>query len=143
LGQLLKSSLKVTERSTYDENGEFADVDSFFELDGVIAEADLQEARMLVAGALRPAGLSIATKELVRVSLLTKTRGGEDPVDVKTRMRVMAEQMATYPPDIVVDACRFWSNNEKFFPAWSELKDLLDVRVKRRKRLAAAVGHAG
>jgi len=42
---------------------------------------------------------------------------------------------------VVIDACRYWARAETWFPSWAELKDQLDARVKRRRRLRDAVMH--
>ena len=54
-------------------------------------------------------------------------------------MAAYAEYLAEYPADVVIDALRWWARVEKWWPAWSELKELLDRRVIRRKALRKAL----
>jgi hypothetical protein len=139
--RLLGSSLECRERSRLDPVYGY-DFEHDYALVGPVEAGALQEMRRALADALVPAPGPMIAKELARLGMITKVRA-EEVDEIKLRMAIFAEEMAAYPADVVVDACRFWGRTEKFFPSWAELKDLLDVRVKRRKRLAAAVGHAG
>jgi hypothetical protein len=142
LKQELGRSLVSRETDLLDPVYGWVGHETAFSLVGPVDQGALERCRCAAAKTLQPAGGEVAVKELTRLGLQTKLRA-EDGGTMEARLLVYAEDLAQYPADIVVDACRFWGRTEKFFPAWSELKDLLDVRVKRRKRLAAAVGHAG
>lgn len=76
--------------------------------------------------------------ELGRLRAMTKAKA-EDQDSVEFLLRCYSDDMREYPADVVREACRKWARTEKFFPAWCELKDLLDGFVTKRRRLLAAV----
>lgn len=135
LGRSLRSELG---RAIYGTDGQFEGSEVSFVLHGEVGKAERDQAIRLVSQSLRPAGPELAAKELGRLALLTKSRAEGDD-DTKARLVVMADELANYPADVVLDALRYWARTEKFFPAWAELRDLLDRRVQRRKRLRAAL----
>jgi hypothetical protein len=139
--RLLGSSLECKERTKIDPVYGY-DFEPDYALVGPVDADALQQMRRALADALVPAPGPMIAKEIARLGMVCKVRA-EEVDEIKLRIGVFADELREYPADVLVDACRFWGRTEKFFPAWSELKDLLDVRVKRRKRLAAAVGHAG
>lgn len=140
LRRALGRSLVSNEVAIYDARFGFDGIDHRYEVTGADSEV-VRTALAIVELALAPAGNAVAVKELTRLGMMTKARA-EDVGTLEARLVVFAEELATYPEDVVIDACRYWGRAEKFFPSWSELKDLLDRRVKRRQRMRDALARA-
>lgn len=99
--------------------------------DGDIPESDRVSARLLVDEVCRPSEPIIIFRELARLRVLTKARA-ESSDDLESMASIYADEMASYPQDCVVWACRKWARMEKWWPSWSELKELLDRAAKKR-----------
>jgi hypothetical protein len=100
--------------------------------------ADRAAALAILDVALSPAPVEAVAREVTRLRMMTKARA-EDATDTKFMAAAYMEELTRYPADIVSDALRFWARNEKWWPAWSELRDLLDARVRRRRAMKAAL----
>lgn len=83
-------------------------------------------------------GLEFATKELVRIKMLTKA-AKQDDMDTELLLGIMAEELADYPADVVRDSCRFYTKRNKWFPSWSELQELCEERALKRRVLLNAL----
>ena len=94
-----------------------------------MAESDLIPALAEIDRDLASAPIEAAGRELARLSLLTKSR------DQPGAMTAYLEELRHYPEWAINDACQHWRENEKFFPAWSELRELLEARIGRFKRI--------
>lgn len=105
-----------------------------------IPEADRQNALAIAEVAFTPAPKSVIGSELTRLRLLTKARA-ESQDDTRLMAAAYAQEMSAYPADCVVWACRKWARTEKWWPAWSELKALLDRAVAERKALREVLSH--
>lgn len=99
--------------------------------DGDIPESDRASARLLVDEVCKPSEPVIIFKELARLRVLTKARA-ESSDDLESMASIYADEMASYPQDCIVWACRKWARMEKWWPSWSELKELLDRAAKKR-----------
>ena len=108
-----------------------------FDFDGA-PEADVHQALATLEAVNAPCPLPIAEKAIATLRVRTKARA-EDAADMKLMLAVFSQDIADYPPDVVVDTCKAWARMEKWFPSWSELKGLLDRRVKRRRRMLDAL----
>lgn len=102
---------------------------------------DLKRALWMVEKTLRPAPKVVVQSELARLKVTTKSRA-ENGEDLSLMLAAYAEYLEEYPADVMVDAMRAWARNEKWWPAWSELKESLDWRVKKRRALQAGLGRA-
>lgn len=100
-------------------------------IDGDISESDKAAARLLVDEVCRPSEPTVIFKELARLRVLTKARA-ESSYDIESMASIYADEMASYPQDCIVWACRKWARMEKWWPSWSELKELLDRAAKKR-----------
>ena len=98
-------------------------------------EAERQSAIAMLEQLNQPAGQQFATLELTRLKVLTKSRERGD--DLKLQIAVMAEELGTYPPDVVREACRTWRST--WFPSWAELRDECDAAAKMRRDLLKAL----
>lgn len=112
-----------------------------YALDRKIQEDDRIATLARAEAALRPAPAEVVKSELARLKVTTKARA-EAAEDLALTMAAYAEYLREYPADVVRDALRWWARNEKWWPAWAELKDLLERRVKRRRALAEALRRA-
>lgn len=101
-------------------------------------EADVRAGLAILEAIDRPCPLPIAEKAIATLRVRTKARAG-DAADTALMLAIFSEDVGDYPPDVVVDACKGWARSEKWFPAWSELKEYLDRRVKRRRLMAEAL----
>jgi hypothetical protein len=102
---------------------------------------ELATAIAIVEATLRPCPDAVVKKELLRLKLTTKSRTQSED-ELVFQVAVYADELARYPEDVVVDALRYWGSREKWWPAWAELKSLLDDRCERRFALADALRHA-
>lgn len=101
-------------------------------------ERELRGAIALLENANQPSPPEHIVFELGRLRVQTKAKA-EDSDNIEFILRVYAEDMRAYPADVVREACRKWARNEKFFPAWCELKTELDRMANKRMRLLAAL----
>ena len=97
-----------------------------------------EEAIAVLEALNAPAGQSECAVELGRLTVLTKARS-EDRDDTKFRLGVLADELASYPLDVVRGACRHWTKYRTFFPAWAELRALCEERVLKRRCLLSAL----
>lgn len=148
MGDLLKllpssvqAALVEQTRPRYAADGQFESDFVGYRIKHDVPKADLETAWRQVRVINQPADGRVVLAELVRLRALTKMRA-ESEADSKVMIAALAEELAPYPIDIIQDACRRWSRMEKWFPAWAELKDMLDFRVARRKRLEEALAEA-
>jgi len=103
--------------------------------------ADLAAAAMMIRGALQPAVPQTIKAELARLRATTISRNA-DQADLTLTFAAYADAFRDYPADIVIEACRFWARNEKFWPALSELLERMDRKFRRRRLLAEAIEQA-
>lgn len=102
---------------------------------------EIKRALWMVEYTLRPTPDAKVKSELARLKVTTKSRA-EAGEDLALALAAYAEYLAKYPEDVVVDALRYWARNETWWPSWSELKGLLDYRVKKRRALRDALQRA-
>lgn len=134
----VKTALEERWRDNIGMDGQFDTEFAGYALQGPVPKQDLETAWRQMREINTPADLQSIIAELVRLRALTKARA-ETEQDAQILLTALAEEMAPYPIDIIRDACRKWARMEKFFPAWSELKDMMDFRFNRRKRLEQAL----
>ena len=85
-----------------------------------------------------PSGSVFAAKKLAELRALTVHRA-RDGVDVDVMATAYTQRLAEYPADVVADACDSWANANQFWPAWAELKDACDRKMRGRKQLRDAL----
>ena len=101
---------------------------------------DLATARAVVERSLTPSDPETVRNSLAAMAAMVKMTGDDGETEA-FRMRVYARKLAEYPADAVDYACQRWCEHNIFWPAWAELRDLLEARVaERRMMLAACLG---
>lgn len=85
--------------------------------------------------AMMPAPQSDVLMALARLRAMTRApQAGDD--DLKFALGVYAEELATYPGDVVLSVLRDWPKRSMWWPSWHELCcELEDRTVRRRGRL--------
>lgn len=141
LPDTVKGALQERWRDGIGKDGQFDAEFNGYALTCEVPGADLEAAHRQIQQFNAPANLPEIVTELVRLRALTKMRN-ETEIDSQIMISALAEEMAPYPIDIIQDACRKWARMEKFFPSWAELKDMIDFRFNRRKRLEQALAEA-
>lgn len=76
--------------------------------------------------------------ELCRLRTLLAVRAETDE-DWQFKLDTYMDELAEYPADIVVQVLRYWSRNEKWWPTWAELHDLLQRRARSRLACISAL----
>lgn len=114
--------------------GEFSGYETVY-----FPEPERREAMALVKRTLAPITEREAKAELLRLRASVKTRA-EDGDDIKAIAAVFLSYVIEYPADIVRWACRFWADREKFWPSWSELRELLERGMRLRRALVRVLG---
>lgn len=69
---------------------------------------------------------------------LTRQRA-EATEDIAAQIEIYARRMEAYPADIVRYVIKTQTDSSPWWPAWSELKDRLDVFVTARRRKLVAL----
>ena len=112
--------------------------DYLLDPDADVPDADVMEAARTLDKSLLPCPPEIATRALTAMRMRTKG-AAEASEDTEMRLALFAADLTAYPADVVIEACRFWGRNEKWFPSWAELREILDRRVQRRRAMRAAL----
>lgn len=135
------SCLEKRENPIIDPEYGFDGVSTSYELLAPISAQDeslLRRSIATAALACEPARKEFVVFELGRLRAMTKARA-EDQTSTEFLLACYAEDMRQYPADIVREGCRKWARTEKFFPAWSELKEILDRLSRNRFALYHAL----
>ena len=114
---------------------------SRYELVTMPPERDLDAASAMIEATLKPAAAKVVKSELARLRATTISRNTEAS-DLALTFAAYADALTEYPADVVVDTCRYWGRNEKWWPALAELRSRMDRKFRRRKLLAAAIAEA-
>lgn len=112
-----------------------------FEMTGAPPAGDVHSALETLRKAMAPAPTRVIASEIARLRVMTKSRAESDE-DLQLMAAAYVEELAAYPADVVIDACRTWARREKFWPAWHELQEMLDRRVKKRRAMLEALERA-
>lgn len=105
-----------------------------------IEEAD--EAFGLISRILKPADRSLIIKEVTRALLVTKARES-DAGDLKARVSIIAEELASYPEDAIIGACRDWARKNVFAPSLADLLQACQRRCRQRLAILEALKRVG
>jgi hypothetical protein len=73
-------------------------------------------------------------KEIYAMSLGMARRKDQD-LDFKMMVAVYANDLAEYPRDVIVDACKEIRREHRFFPTIADLRDECETRFEFRKAL--------
>lgn len=103
--------------------------------------AEVQTAYRMVSDALRSCSPRVVKQELARLRALTSSREqGQEGLTMV--MAAFAEELSRYPEDIVIDACRRWGRHKKWWPAFSELAEIMEEKITQRRELLKAIERA-
>lgn len=141
LPQSLRTSLEEVAVVSYGEGG-FDSKLTGYKWAADVSEEDIGRALIAIERSLEPSPRSLVAAEVLRLKTLTASRAASAE-DLNVTATLYMDELQAFPPDVVVNACRYWVRNEKWWPAWSELKDILDFRMRRRLALARALREAG
>lgn len=103
-----------------------------------LAELPRDEALKIVTLWMEPLRDHAIFSEIVRLRASCKARP-EEFNDQTMVLRVLAEECAEYPADIVIWVLRQWARREVFTPTLAELRDDLQRAARSRRGLAAAL----
>jgi hypothetical protein len=113
------------------------------EIDAVLGKADVdfpavdaQQALGILEALDQPTSRKDALHWLTWLKTLTRERVLND-ADLRAQLVAYAAELQAYPPDVVRDSCREWTQGNKWFPSWSELRAICESGVKTRRDLAA------
>lgn len=112
-----------------------------YELSPIPNGGDLAKAELVMRAAMAPPQGRVIKAELARLRATTISRAAEQS-DLALSFAAYAESFAEYPADIVINTCRYWSRNEKWWPALAELRERMDRKFRRRRLLAQAIAEA-
>ena len=111
-------------------------------ISGDLSQKDVSDAVAVLEKANMPCGHETALKAVTALRLRT-TAKPEHSNDIAAMVALYVDDMADYPEDVVIEACRSLARSNKWFPAWAELYEALEWRVrKRRLMLKAMTNHA-
>jgi hypothetical protein len=95
---------------------------------------EIRQALIMLEPTLVPGRTQEIIVALTQLRFTTISRN-IDASDWKMTLAAYASGVARYPGDCVLDAIKFWSENEKFWPALVELRVLIERRCRRRHSL--------
>ena len=103
-----------------------------FQIRGAMDSEAVNQAIAILRGTLAPCHEAIALKAMHNL----RTRCVATKADTEIADRKIALYLADlirYPEDVVVAACLELGDKSRWFPAWADLYEALERRVKRRK----------
>lgn len=103
-----------------------------------LPETDRQRALQTVQQSLMPMTGAECQKALAKLRLMTKVRN-ESTEDIRLTLMFYEEELRNYPADVVRHVLSTQKNLSPWWPAWSELKERLDLYSARRRRLLEAL----
>lgn len=112
-------------RPRWSTNLEIEDVQGY---EATGPEEAQREARAILTRLMAPAAPKILAQEFAKLATLTKRREGEE----KLTAAAYLERLSEYPADAAIYALREWPNRSPWFPAWAELRELLEDRTRER-----------
>lgn len=96
--------------------------------------SNLKELYRAVESVCMPCPRDDIAKELYGMSLGMARRKDQD-LDFKMMLAVYAGDLAEYPRDVIVDACREVRRESRFFPTIADLRDECESRFEFRRAL--------
>lgn len=106
-----------------------------------LPEADRLKALQMVDHSLTPITGAECQKALAKLRYMTKVRN-ESTEDIRLTLMFYAEELAKFPGDVVRYVLDTQKNISPWWPAWSELKERLDLYTAKRRRLRDALTSA-
>lgn len=90
-----------------------------------VGEIDMAGAKAVIDGLAAPAPRSSIIEWLTICAVKTVSSRDDDTAS-DLKLKVFADDLSQYPGDIVRHVLKEWPENNKWFPAWSELRDEID-----------------
>jgi hypothetical protein len=141
LSPLVRSSLRVRYEDRIDpEYGWDGEVVGYESGDIEVDERARAQALTILRPWLEPLADREIVAQVARLRASCKVRA-EHQDDITLVMRVLAEECADYPADVVVWVLRRWANRERFTPSLAELRDELQRGARARRSLTVALGY--
>ncbi len=138
LVETLPEPVKACLRKTHHPGYEFKD----FEIEGLPATEHLGAVKQAIASheyAMRPAPSEPLKKALARLRVMTKTRSDEEG-EGALRAAAYLEELQHWPGDVAMHVLNSQPRIDKWWPAWAELEERLELYAReRKKRLQALV----
>ena len=103
-----------------------------------LPEADRQKALQTAQQSLIPMTGAECQKALAKLRLMTKVRN-ESTEDIRLTLMFYEEELRSYPADVVRHVLGTQKNISPWWPAWSELKERLDLYSWKRRKLVDAL----
>jgi len=125
----LSAGLKVEEQLTSD-----------FDFKGYIITNDVSDKKLnetyeAIQSTMTSADDSVIARALAK--LMALTAGKSQDLDLKLESYV--EKLKGYPKDAVIESLNKLSDEYKWFPSWSEIKDDVEFRCRHRTGLLRAI----
>jgi hypothetical protein len=105
---------------------------------GGFGDEDASEALRILEMLNARADRGDCVQAVVRLKALTVSRLTSEE-DMAVQIAAMTEELSAYPLDVVRGACQAWTQQDKFFPAWAELRELCESLVLKRRSLLNAL----
>lgn len=92
-------------------------------------------AMRMVEASLLPLPQSEIEQRLTAMSVLLTIPKDFDPEVMALKRRVLAEKLAEWPADIVIDAIGYIERHNKFWPTLAEFVEVMDWKMRPRRLL--------
>jgi hypothetical protein len=128
---MLTAGLQVEERLSTD-----------FDFQGYIitshvGDDQLAEAYEALSATMLPAEDNEIAKALLKLRALTSHRN--EGADIDIILEAYVEKLKDYPRDAVLESLGKMSDQSKWFPAWTEIKDDVEFRCRHRMQMLKAI----
>lgn len=100
--------------------------------------AELEDALPAARAACTAGTQAACLKATARLAAVAVTRPTAQ-TDQKLAMAVYAEKLASYPPDVVAQACEVWMGRSPFWPAVSEILKVCEWVMQPRRELVRLI----
>jgi len=134
----LERCLFEKRRTWFDDYGYQSDFDGYV-FTGEAPAGDIAHALSLVQAAMQPVPAAALRQHLNYLRAATGGRMAGDQTDSALVAAVLAEELRTWPHDVVRAAIYGWARREKWFPSLSELREELHRHGRRRAALLDAL----
>lgn len=109
-----------------------------YDFDGRAPIEDISTALAMLESINARADIRLVDEELAKLRIKT-ARKAESDDDMALTLLAYSEELAEFPPDVVIDACRSWARQNKWFPTCMELREMCQHRVKKRRMMLDAL----
>jgi len=125
----LSVGLKVEEQLTSD-----------FDFKGYIITNDVSDKKLnetyeAIQSTMTPADDSVIARALAKLMALTAGKAK----DIDLTLESYVQKLRQYPKDAVIESLNKLSDENKWFPSWSEIKDDVEFRCRHRTGLLKAI----